>query len=274
VTTGYRASYISSWSDVTGHDEKFQLSYFTIGASVTATGVTSAEHTVRVVADGTNLKIYIDGVEKDSVALAGASVPNNASNWTFIKNYSMPYMEYLKIWVGGTLRQHIIWENDTTFTDLSGNGNDATPTFRTTTTDADVSTTVKNFGAVSQATYTGADSDEGPEMVSDTDIPAQPSGWYVNLHAEDLPVLGEPINNLLEDQGIPPQAFWLPFVYIGGAVITMVAFRFTRKLMPSAMGGIIWNAFFGVVIGSGMWGLFPIAIISVGEMANRKKVSW
>ena len=39
----------------------------------------------------------------------------------------------------GVLEQYIEWENDATFTDLSGNSHDATPTFRIASSDADVS---------------------------------------------------------------------------------------------------------------------------------------
>lgn len=75
----------------------------TVAKSVTATGVSSGEHTVKTTADGTNLKIYIDDVEKDSVALSGASVPDNSNNWVLMQNNVMSYLEYYKHTVGGTL---------------------------------------------------------------------------------------------------------------------------------------------------------------------------
>ncbi|MEN8615415.1 hypothetical protein ABFB09_09145 [Dehalogenimonas sp. THU2] len=239
----------------------------------TSSSVSSGEHILKVTADTTNLKLYVDGVEEDSTALAGASVPDNANDWVMFANNVMPYVYYVKITVGGTLVGHWYWEYDTTFTDQSGNGNDATPTFRTTTTDADVTAVIKSYGAANQSVFDSGSEDAAPDIVSDDDIPAVFSMFYVDLHAEDLPGIGTAINDYLDNQSIPQEIVWLPFVYLGGAVITMIGYRYTRKLMPSAFAGIIWNVFFGVVIGSGLWGLVPIGVVTLGEMANRKKVS-
>ncbi len=76
---------------------KFEI---TGGTSVTATGVSSGVHTIQVVADGTNLKIFVDTIEKDSSVLGGVGVPDNANNITILQNDVMPYMEYLKVTVG------------------------------------------------------------------------------------------------------------------------------------------------------------------------------
>ena len=65
--------------------------------TVTATGVSSGEHKVRVTADTTDLKIYIDDVEEDSSALGGASVPDNANDYLVGENNCIPYMETMTI---------------------------------------------------------------------------------------------------------------------------------------------------------------------------------
>lgn len=66
--------------------------------TVTATGVSSGIHTIKVTADGINLKIYIDTIEKGSASLGATSVTDNANSWTLMQNNVMPYMEYIKIW--------------------------------------------------------------------------------------------------------------------------------------------------------------------------------
>lgn len=66
--------------------------------TVTATGVASGDHTINVIADGVNMKIYVDTVEEDSVALAGTSVTDNTTAWVVGENDVLPYVEYLKIW--------------------------------------------------------------------------------------------------------------------------------------------------------------------------------
>jgi len=66
--------------------------------TVTATGVASGLHTIEVIADGIDMKIYVDTVEKDSVSLDVVSVTDNTNNWVIGQNNVMPYMEYVKIW--------------------------------------------------------------------------------------------------------------------------------------------------------------------------------
>jgi hypothetical protein len=49
-------------------------------------------------------------VQKDSDALSGASVADNANDWIFCQNGVMLYVEYIKITVSGTLKGHWYWE--------------------------------------------------------------------------------------------------------------------------------------------------------------------
>lgn len=81
--------YISAAGNITAE--------ITGGASVTASGVSSGEHIVKVTSDGIDLKIFIDDVEKDSTAMT-ANVTDNGNNWVFLENYAMIYMEYTKVW--------------------------------------------------------------------------------------------------------------------------------------------------------------------------------
>ena len=69
------------------------------GTSVTATSISSGVHTIEVTANETDLKIYVDTVEKDSSALGGVGVPDNTNNWTIMQNNCILYMEYFKIWI-------------------------------------------------------------------------------------------------------------------------------------------------------------------------------
>lgn len=69
--------------------------------SVSATGVSSGEHTVKTIADSTNMTIYVDDVLKDSVALSGASVPNNVNNWITCSANATPYFNYISENVSG-----------------------------------------------------------------------------------------------------------------------------------------------------------------------------
>lgn len=61
-------------------------------ANVTATGVSSGLHTIKIFADTANMTMVVDGVEEDSVALGAVSVPDNAYDWYLSEGGSLPYM--------------------------------------------------------------------------------------------------------------------------------------------------------------------------------------
>jgi hypothetical protein len=66
---------------------------------VTTTNVPSSVLFIQVTADVQHLRLYLNGVLKDSEELNGTSVPLNENGWSFATNGSMLYLEYLQIWV-------------------------------------------------------------------------------------------------------------------------------------------------------------------------------
>lgn len=83
-------------------------------ASVTATGISTGLRRAVTSADSTNLTIAIyDGSDvllgSNTVALSGASIPNNDKNWVFLQNNVMPYIDYIKLTIGGTLAGSWVW---------------------------------------------------------------------------------------------------------------------------------------------------------------------
>lgn len=135
------------------------------------------------------LKIYIDNSLYNLEE--GASVPDTSGNWTLAENGSMLYMETANITIGGTLQGSWEWEYAATFTDLSGNSHDATPTFRTTSSDADVSASLITFKPISEAKVTDNTSITWPVIMEDP--PDEPSTAY--------------------SENITPGIFFAPFVH-------------------------------------------------------------
>lgn len=129
--------------------------------------VSTGEHIVKTSADGTDLKLYIDNVEVDSVALGGVTVPNNANNWSFLLNGAMPYMEYHRITVGGNLKQYVYWEYASTFTDHSGSGIDMTTTnFAVDSSDPDVTAWLVSFGPIEEARAPAYSISAAPDFIT------------------------------------------------------------------------------------------------------------
>lgn len=138
--------------NVTAYLKEAQFGGSVTQVSASATSIDSDDYILEVSTNTTHLNILIDDVLKDSSALGGNSVPDKASDYVSFQNNVMPYVEYEKTWVNGVLKQHIAWEyDDTTFSDLSGNDNDASPTFRTTGSDADVSASLISFTPIELA---------------------------------------------------------------------------------------------------------------------------
>lgn len=167
--------------------------------SVSATGIADGLFTYTVSADSTNMTISIDGTPQDTAALGGVSVFGNSYNWTFLQNDSVIYLDRHRIWVGGSLVQDIEWEYGAIFTDDSGNGNTATPTFRTAGTSSNVTAEI-----ASQADTLDEDSPltaEGLSWVMVTAAPSTPSELYTE-GGTSYPG-GAEVDDLATDTNIP-----------------------------------------------------------------------
>lgn len=236
--------------------------------SVTATGVSSGEHTVKTTADSANLTIYIDSELKDTVALGGASVSNNANNWAFLQNYAMPYMEYHKISVNSTLKQHIVWENtDGDFNDLTAYNNDATPTYRTTSSDPDVSAELVSFEPISQATFTGSVAEETADLVQAA--PDMPPGMYEEMDTSHLPG-SDVVNTILGYADIPLSLIWLPLTFGLAALAGFVVYAKSRSLLAMCIVSGFILVFFSATGIVPFWVLIPFAIMVVAILMKKE----
>lgn len=182
--------------------------------TVTATGVASGEHSVTLTANTTHMWLDIDGSTEDTVALSGTSVPDNSANWTFLQNDVMPYMEYQDISVNGTQVQYIDWEYGTTFNDTSGYGNDATPSFRITSSDADVSAELTLFQPIAESKAPAWALDTTPSALVSTTITT--TGTFATTPSPTSAPFIAVIEAVSNATSTPSQ---LPFTIIAGFVI-------------------------------------------------------
>ena len=245
---------------------------------VSATGVTSGEHSISVTADSTDLRLYIDDVEEDSTALGGATVPDNVNGWVFLQNGVMPYMEYHKVTVGGVLKQHIEWEYDTTFTDLSENGNDTTPTFRTTPSNTDVSATLLSFLPVESYDPPALPGTESWELIES--LPEAPANLYEEL---DMTFFGTGVIQDLATAADWPIAIPVFFYAFGSALIAgLAAYRLSMgrhgkgSLLVQAVVSLVVMVYF-TITGGGVipgWVLLPFGIEALAVMMFRQSYNW
>ena len=248
---------------------------------VTATGIETGEHKIEVIADGTDLSIEVDDVEEDSVALNGASVPDNGNTWYFLENQVMPYMEYHKITVSGVLQQYIIWENNaSTFSDQSGNGHTVTPSFRTTSSDADVSAELVEFLPINQAQASGT-ADIGSSL--NIEAPDEISVMYDEGDYSGVPG-AEAVNVMLEDADVPLELFWYPTIFGVAIILGLIAYGLTKQMfvmgvsMTLALAVVSYNTNDGINITGGIipfWTVIAAIILTVTAyvMQNREALT-
>jgi len=237
-----------------------------VDAGVTA-AVASGERTIRTEADGTDLELYVDGVLQDSFALGAVTVPNNANAWTACVGGAIPYLEYHKQWVGGVLQQHIVWENDATFTDLSAGAHDATPSFPVASSDPDVTATLASLEPIAPAEAPGGSTDSGSGMAGG--LPTEPSGLYDEMDIDHLP--GAAVVNALLDAGdIPRALFWFLALFVVLVVVTLVTYKLSKSLMAASLVagfGLLFASRVGIVP---FWVSVPLVIIAVAVLVKEK----
>jgi len=235
--------------------------------------------------DASALNIYIDDVLEDTGTLV--TVPDNSATWTFAENYSLLYLEYQDITIDGTQAQYITWEYATTFSDQSVNSNDATPTFRVTSSDIDVTAELVSFEPVTLAvvdSFTVA----GTVNILTGSPDAIPQ-MYTELDFENVPG-AEAVNEILSEGGIPQALWWYPFLYIGIVIIGFLTYEATTlrvssgRISPESAGNgsllvmfIVMEALiaiFGIMNPVPFWPalLFPIAAIAI--IVSQKHFSW
>lgn len=159
---------------------------YLVGGISVSCAVTSATHIIKVVANSTTLKLYLDGVEKDSENLNGASVTNNANNYILDQTNVMPYMDYFKMTIGGTL---IVWYqpntiiSGTTLPDRQGTAQNGTITWGTNPGGITITTSplVVTTPAVGSSTgYNPA----VPPFLPQSSSP----GWYSGSEGSGIPL--------------------------------------------------------------------------------------
>jgi hypothetical protein len=205
----------STWVSVGANDLVFIINGNTAAVAVT-TPCTSADHVVVAYADGTDLGIQIDGGAAVTQALGGATVQNNGNNYISFMNNSMPYVEYQKIYVGGNLRQNVSWQYGTTFTDQSSGGNNATPTFRTASSNPNVYFYMSTFLPVEEARAPAYALSAAPNFI--TTAP-NITGNYTTAISPNFPGASV-ITSLASASSTPVQ---LPFVIITGFLIIIIS---------------------------------------------------
>ena len=243
--------------------------------SVTASGVTSGEHTILLYADGTDFTLDVDGVEEDTIALDGASVPDNANNIIWMRNDVSAYAEYIKYSIGGTL---IAWYqpntiiSGTTLPDREGAAQNGTITWGA------------NPGDVSVSVSALISSDE-PYIPSGTipiDSPVVPIGG-INMTGTPA-IASSPFYPLFQAiktaTALDGSTGWsetLQGIVVAG-MITVVFMLFAMKSGSMALvalcGGVGAGIGYAMKFYNDVWILFVFAFAALALLFMEKRQQW
>lgn len=208
-------------------------------STFTSCQTTIDEHDIAASANTTHWNLYVDDVLQDSTTLSGASMPDNSNDWT-VKAF---YLYQFDIDVSGSNVCKIRWENDTTFTDLSGNGNDATPTLRTASSDTNVSAALVTFSPIDTAIAPGYTVSDAPDFYSGN-VTTSGQFTFGNPSITGGPAGFQLINDVSTQGGVPPIVVWciIAICIIGCAGLFMAWMQRRygfRSMWPYFIAGIL-----------------------------------
>lgn len=229
--------------------------------TVTATGLSSGEMDIRVLADGTDFEIYIDdmGTPEDTVVLSGTSVTDNANDW-YINYYNViPYMDLYKHTVSSTLIAHYepnTMVTGTTLADREGAAQNGTITWGSNENlTVSIGGIVPDADVVSDLSYvdTIADTVQGA---------AQPANWFATGTGSNLPFYAT-FSDKATEMGMPSQSLYVMMMLGVASAVGLGVLVFTGSTLIAAVAC-------GLAIAAGVntgvlsaWMLFVYGIFSL-----------
>lgn len=242
-----------------------------------ATGISSGVHNIQIISNSSNVSLIVDGVTEDTTAFEGI-VGSNSEDWQ-IGSAATLYINSANISIGGALQGSWDWEFGATFADDSPNSNTATPTFRTTSSDADVSAEITAFEPIDTATapayfisdesdfYTGALTASGNFSTNETS-----SGGPAVLGVVDD----------MSDAGGAPRAFLWGILGCVAFATTGLSMSYVRKRYGIGGGYVFTLLLIGILIFGLLiafqkfdwWMLWFYIIIAGGMAMASRHIDW
>ncbi len=206
-----------------------------------------------------------------------ASVPDNSNNWTFVSDNSTMYVNTIQVNKAGVLKGSWAWQYATTFTDLSGNGNTATPTFRTTSSDANVTAQVLTVASTLEPASPALANLTGWNMI--TGAPSTPSGMFDEGHYA-FP-LGTQIVETADALGQNRETWLFAYAFMVAVLAAIAVYAVTHKIKIGQRGSLILSAvvaegviiYFYIVTTLPGLALIPFGIIAVFLIVWRKSAA-
>jgi hypothetical protein len=241
---------------------------------VSLSGITAVGYDGSLSLTGGTLSFTL-GDSSNSTPFAG-SIPNSSANWTLFGGDTVYFVESAGYSQGGTPVSAWEWEYGTTFHDSIGTS-DATPSFRTASSDPDVTADLISYEPVSQAIPDSDTIDTWPEMVTTT--PAQPSTMYSENATPGIFFAG--VIHAIWPDSIPESLFWYNFAFVqilGAGILTyyIVASKGKEALLLKIIVMAVLMIFYALP-GPNIYGMYTVIYFvfwSTGVLILSRNYGW
>lgn len=236
-----------------------------VAGTVEKAGLSTGEVKVKVT-DGAQMVLYIDDVQEDTAV--GLDVTDTANDWYFMRENTMPYADFLKITVGGTLIAHYeptAMITSTTLPDREGTAQNGTITWGSNS-----NITITYGSMVSSEATSSTVSQTGLGFtVPSADMPSQ---WFAAGGSLTSLPLYPMFNSISTETNIPVQSLYMWFILSIGVALSVWVYMSTRSIL---LGSLIITVC--MIVGSAMtvipaWMFFIYILVSGGLMYLMRQI--
>ncbi len=210
----------------------------------------------------------------------GANVTNTNDAWRFGLNRAMPYIDRIKVSVGGTQVLNLSWAFNDYFYDQSGHGNTGIPTFPITSSNSYISVNLTSFNMAGAIEYPPPAGESGWQLL--TELPTNPGNLYTEIGGTGATFIGAGVlYKFSVGSGIPLALIVFPYVFGISIMLGLLVWWITRggkkggqqgSLIAMALTNMAVMIYF-IYAGGGiipMWVLIPFAVEAVTLAIWRK----
>lgn len=252
------------------------------GAEASATVAEDTDYSVKATYDGSDLKLYLDSVEQDSVACAG-TITSNANNVALL-DFDGRIDDLM---LGSTSVAAPTWNlnlqfepdqiSNNTISDQSASTNDAS--FVLAGNPAGITVTVYELTAASVAEATAATTETVTGLF--TSAPPEPTNFYPatddwgNLPGSDLLEDLTTASGTEASERIPLGFVWLATIAFGLVAIGYFIYHHSKHTLPVAIIVTVALVFCAATIPSfGFWMLAPYLIVAISALISERQYGY
>lgn len=280
-TTLFTSRDIANVTNVTNAGQiadQIGLMFYDIPSNTYAANWEGGDKILNIARNGANLTVSDGSTVLMSIPVASDPVATDGTaSWTIAQQGAMKYLRSMTINNDGTDVASWSWEKGSTFTDQTGTGNTAYPSFITAPIANGAATSFSGYRAIDNYTTTTSTTTSATTTQSggivDTETPDSDINKDVDESKWENIFLFGIFYNLAQDGGIPPSLFFIPLFGALAIIAFAVAYHFTRDMLVSGLAG---NAMLGLGITMSVLYTIPLIlglIVMLVLLVKRKTVS-